>query len=59
MATRKQKRAPGANIEEWQRGKEQIKLRLTTEEIEQLKAKAATRGLDMSRYVARLVADDA
>ena len=58
MPAPKPKKASGANVGEWQRGTEAIKLRLPADVAATIRARAAAKAMTVSGYVAELVARD-
>lgn len=52
------KKASGENIEEWQRGTVQLKLRLRSQDAAWLRHKATEANLSVSAYVTQLLGSD-
>lgn len=52
------RKAPGKNIEDWQRGTERMTLRLDPSTMAALRARARAEDSTISAYVARLIRGD-
>lgn len=59
MPAPKPKKASGANVGEWQRSTEAIKLRLPADVAATIRERAAAEELSLADYVTRLVRTDA